>query len=150
MLRMSRLTDYSTVIMSYLARQPQDVHSVTSVAAALGVAVPTTSKILKMLVRRGLVQSTRGARGGYCLARAPERISVAEVIEAMEGDFGMTECSIEAGLCVREASCPLRENWRRINQLIRGVLNQVTLTDMIRPDFRPHLNGAAPTPAHGS
>lgn len=142
MLRMSKLTDYSTVIMSYMARQPRDVHSVTEMAAAVGVAAPTTSKILKTLARRDLVQSLRGAKGGYRLSRPPEQISIAEVIDAMEGPFGVTECSAVAGLCAQEAGCPLQRNWQRLNQVIRQALDRVTLADMSRPSFRPAPDGA--------
>ncbi len=137
MLRMSKLTDYSTVIMTYMARRPEDVHSVAEVAAAIGVATPTTSKILKTLARAELVHSVRGAKGGYRLSRAPEEISIVDVIDAMEGPFGVTECTALAGLCVQEAGCPLRRNWQRLNQVIRRTLDQVTLADMSRPSFRP-------------
>lgn len=143
MLRMSKLTDYGTVIMTYMARQPQGVHSVAEMAAVLGLAAPTTSKILKMLARRELVHSLRGVKGGYRLARPPEQISIAEVIDAMEGPFGMTECSVVAGLCVQEAGCPLRENWQRLNQVIRRALDGVTVAEMSRPSFRPAAQGAA-------
>ena len=80
--------------------------------------------------RRELLQSVRGARGGYRLARPPERISIADVIEALEGPFGMTECSVVEGLCAQEGNCPIRANWQQVNQLIRQRLAQVTLADM--------------------
>lgn len=137
MLRMSKLTDYGTVIMSHMARRPHDVHSVSSMAAAVGVAAPTTTKILKTLARNDLVQSRRGAKGGYMLSRPPEQISIAEVIDAMEGPLGMTECGAVTGLCAKEASCPLRENWQRLNQVIRRTLDQVSLAEMSGPAFRP-------------
>lgn len=137
MLRMSKLTDYGTVIMSHMARRPHEVHSVSAMAAAVGVAAPTTTKILKTLARNDLVQSRRGAKGGYILSRPPEQISVAEVIDAMEGPLGMTECGAVAGLCAKEASCPLRENWQRLNQVIRHTLDQVSLAEMSGPAFRP-------------
>jgi len=148
-LRMTKLTDYSTVIMSYLARQPQDVHSVTEVATAVGVATPTTSKILKTLARRELVESVLGAKGGYRLSRPPERISLAEVIDAMEGPFGVTECSVVTGLCSQEAGCPLRGNWQRLNEVLRRALDQVTLAEMSRPVFRPGPGVLKPATAHG-
>ncbi len=147
-LRMTKLTDYSTVIMSYLARQPQDVHSVTEVATAIGVATPTTSKILKRLARRELVESVLGAKGGYRLSRAPERISIAEVIDAMEGPFGVTECSVVTGRCSQEAGCPLRGNWQRLNEVLRRALDQVTLAEMSRPGFRPGPGVLVPATAH--
>ena len=133
MLRLSKLTDYSTVIMSYMAREPGDIYSVAQMAAALGMATPTASKIMKMLARRGLVQSLRGTKGGYLLARPPEQISIAEVIDAMEGTLSVTECSIRKGQCAREAGCSIRNNWRDINRVIRQKLDQVTLADMNRP-----------------
>ncbi|OHC68923.1 MAG: SUF system Fe-S cluster assembly regulator [Rhodocyclales bacterium GWA2_65_20] len=130
MLRLSKMTDYSTVIMAYMARRPQDVYSAAGLAAAIGVAATTASKILKTLARGKLVQSVRGAKGGYMLARAPEQISIADVIDAMEGSFGLTECSIHDGLCAQESACPSRRNWQRLNQIVRGVLDGVTLADM--------------------
>src|SRR6266581_3329886 len=108
MLRLSKLTDYGTVIMSYMARRPAGVHSAAQIAGALGVTLPTTGKVLKMLARHELLQSVRGAQGGYRLARAPERISIAEVIDALEGPFGVTECSVVVGLCAQEGGCPVR------------------------------------------
>jgi FeS assembly SUF system regulator len=132
MLRLSKLTDYGTVIMSYMARRPAGVHSAAQIAGALGVTVPTTGKVLKMLTRHELLQSVRGAQGGYRLARAPERISIAEVIDALEGPFGVTECSVVVGLCAQEGGCPVRANWQQVNRLIRHTLDQVSLADMTR------------------
>src|SRR5579864_457389 len=93
MLRMSKLADYGTVIMTAIARDPDSVHSASSLAAATGVAMPTVSKVLKTLSRGGLVVSVRGVNGGYLLPRPPERITLADVIAAVDGPFGMTECS---------------------------------------------------------
>lgn len=136
MLRLSKLTDYGTVIMSYMARRPAGLHSAGEIAVALGVTVPTAGKVLKMLARHELLQSVRGARGGYRLARPPERISIADVIDALEGPFGMTECSVVVGLCAQEGHCPIRANWQQVNRLIRQSLTQVTLDDMTRSPLR--------------
>ncbi|CAG4882467.1 Iron-sulfur cluster regulator IscR [Georgfuchsia toluolica] len=132
MLRLSKLTDYSTVILSYMAKKPEDIYSVARMAAALGIAAPSASKILKILARRGLVQSRRGTNGGYLLARPPEQISIAEVIDAMEGPLGVTECVVGKDLCAREAGCSIRNNWRQLNNVIRQTLDGVTLADMNR------------------
>lgn len=137
MLRLSKLTDYSTVIMFYMARQPDRVCSAAEAATAVGLTVPTASKILKLLARRGLLVSRRGANGGYILARPPEQISVAQVVEAMEGRFGMTECSAENGFCPQEAACMAREPWQYINRVIRRTLERVTLADMTANGFQP-------------
>lgn len=132
MLRLSKLTDYGTVIMSYMARQPDAVFSVAEVAAFVGVTAATASKILKTLARRDLVLSRRGAQGGYVLSRPPGQISIAEVIDALEGPLGLTECSVAAGLCAQEQRCRIRGQWQRINQVIRDTLDKVTLSDMNR------------------
>ena len=130
MLRLSRLTDYSTVILSHMARRPGEVYSVAGTAAAVGLAAPTTSKVLKMLAHEGLVESRRGASGGYILARAPSEISIAQIVDAMEGRLGLTDCSVAAGLCAKEKHCQVRVRWQGINALIRNQLAQVRLSDM--------------------
>lgn len=137
MLRLSKLTDYGTVIMTHMARQPARVYSAAEVATAIGVTVATASKILKTLARENLLQSLRGAHGGYLLSRPPDEISIAEVIDAMEGPVGITECSATVGLCAQEGSCSLRGNWQRVNQVIRRVLSDLTLADMAQPVFQP-------------
>lgn len=143
MLRLSKLTDYGTVIMSYMARRPTGLHSAADIALALGVTLPTASKILKRLARAELVQSVRGVQGGYRLSRSPEQISITEVIDALEGPFGVTECSAVVGLCSQEAGCPIRGHWQGLNQLIRHTLDRVTLADMSHPRLRPDDGSAA-------
>ncbi|NOQ34564.1 MAG: SUF system Fe-S cluster assembly regulator, partial [Methylococcaceae bacterium] len=94
MLRLSKLTDYATVILTYMAKNQHDLHAAVGISEATGINPPTVSKILKALVKAKVLQSTRGAKGGYCLARAPEKITVASVISALEGPIALTECSI--------------------------------------------------------
>ena len=135
MLRVSRLTDYGTMVMSHMARSPDQLFSATDLAAALGLGVPTVAKVLKSLARGELVTSVRGLRGGYSLARAPEQITVADIVDALEErPFGLTECSATEGLCVIEDGCGIRAGWRSISDLVRGALEGVTLADMIRPE----------------
>lgn len=130
MFRISKLTDYGTVVMTYLAQQPEQVRSASEIAGGTHVAMPTVSKILKALARAQLVVSHRGAKGGYALARPPRAISMAQIIAAMEGPFGLTECSSVPGVCAHESCCSVRPNWQRINQGIRTVLESVTLAEM--------------------
>lgn len=137
MLRLSKLTDYGTVIMTHMAREPARVYSAAEVAGAIGVSVATASKILKTLARKGLLQSLRGAHGGYLLARPPAEISIAQVIDALEGPLGVTECSVGTGLCMQEGSCAVRGNWQRINQVIHRTLSNLTLEDMAQSAFQP-------------
>jgi FeS assembly SUF system regulator len=133
MLRVSKMADYGTVIMTAIARDPDHVHSATSLAATTGVAAPTVCKLLKMLSHGGLVVSLRGANGGYLLPRPPERITLADVIAAVDGPLGMTECSTAPGLCLQEAECAIRANWQKISMVIYDALRQITLADMARP-----------------
>jgi FeS assembly SUF system regulator len=133
MLRVSKLTDYATEVMAVLAAAPARVHSAQELAERVRLELPTVSKLLKQLANAGLIESFRGANGGYRLARAPERISIADVVTAMEGPIGMTECSAQSGLCDHEAHCGVRVNWQRINQAIAGALASVTLADMLKP-----------------
>lgn len=133
MLRMSKLADYGTVILTTMLLHPERIQSAAEIAANIRVPLPTVSKILKILTREGLVVSLRGSRGGYTLARPADQISMAQVIEAMDGPIGMTECSITPGLCVQEQGCPVRANWQRVNQIVLHALREVTLDQMVHP-----------------
>ncbi|MCP5089363.1 MAG: SUF system Fe-S cluster assembly regulator [Gammaproteobacteria bacterium] len=141
MLRISKLTDYGTVLLAHLAANRDNVCSAADVAAATGIALPTVSKLLKSLAKSGLVTSTRGANGGYELARSPGEISAADVIDALEGPVSITECSSIDSLCEHEGACSVGGAWQRINVAIRLALNDVTLSDLLRtnspvPQFR--------------
>ena len=94
----------------------------------------TVSKLLKELLQSGLLVSHRGIKGGYLLAREPQEISLIEIIAAIEGPMALTECSTEVtGLCNIEAGCPIKSNQRIINQAVRGVLERITLSDLVQP-----------------
>lgn len=133
MLRLSKLTDYATVILSFMARDTIQVHAAVEIATVTGIALPTVSKILKLLVNADVLVSTRGAKGGYVLARTPETISVAAVINALEGPIALTECSISQQGCEQASGCDIRGSWSLINQTIHNALESVTLADLIRP-----------------
>ena len=133
MLRMSKLADYGTVVMTTIARAPDRIQSAADVAVASGLALPTVSKLLKTLARNGLLVSLRGVKGGYMLVRAPREISVAQVIVAIEGQIGMTECSGAPGLCPQESGCSVRANWQKINHVVLLALQQITLEQMTQP-----------------
>jgi FeS assembly SUF system regulator len=146
MLRLSKLTDYGVVITTHMARKPGRTFAAAELAAASGVSLPTASKILKTLVRGALLRSVRGARGGYQLARPATAISIAQVIDAMEGPIGITECSARAGLCAQEGSCAVRGHWQLIDRAIRSTLDGMSLADMAQPAPQTLLRPvAAPT-----
>lgn len=143
-MRLSRLADYGTVVMGYMAGDPAAVHTATGISAAIGIAPPTVSKLLKILSRRGLLVSLRGSRGGYRLSRRPGRITVAEVVEAVEGTIALTECSGVMCRCSMEPGCTVQRNWRQINRRLRGVLDGVTVADLARKRTRKGPSGRTP------
>src|SRR5690625_4964049 len=111
MLRISKLMDYGTLVLTHMAAEPEKLHSASSLASALGLGPATVSKILKMLTQHGLLGSTRGAKGGYSLAYKPEDINVAQVIDALDDQpFGLTECTANPGSCSVVADCHIRNN----------------------------------------
>jgi len=136
MLRVTKLTDYATVVLTVLAARPGDVLSAAELAEQAGLEAPTVAKLLKPLAQAGLVAAFRGSNGGYRLARDAGAISLVEIVEAMEGPLGMTECSLHAGNCGIEHSCGVRANWRRINDVVSDALRSVTLAQMLVPP--PH------------
>jgi FeS assembly SUF system regulator len=133
MLRVTKLTDYATVVLTVLAARPDDVLSAAELAEHAGLEVPTVAKLLKPLAQAGLVSGFRGTRGGYRLARPAADITLVEIVEAMEGPLGMTECSLHDGACGIEQSCGVRANWRRINDVVADALRSVTLAQMLAP-----------------
>ncbi|ENO95982.1 SUF system Fe-S cluster assembly regulator [Thauera phenylacetica] len=146
MLRISKLTDYGTLILTHMAGHPGRVHSAAGLAEALGLGLPTVSKVLKTLGRHELVSSQRGAHGGYALARPPNRITVADVIDALEEQaFGLTECSSSSGVCAIESDCRIRENWMRINTVVRQALQAVNIADMVHPGHGAAFPAPHPT-----
>lgn len=134
MLRISKLTDYGTVILVHLASYERDrLCPAKDVAAATHLALPTVQKVLKTLAQSGLVVSARGADGGYRLARSPDQITAAEVLDALEGPVAITECSEDDSHCELEGDCLVGGAWQRISQAIRGAMDEIRLSDLRSP-----------------
>ncbi|MDH3977151.1 MAG: SUF system Fe-S cluster assembly regulator [Gammaproteobacteria bacterium] len=149
MFRISKLTDYGTLILVFLADQGDQLASASEVSAGIHVAQPTVQKLLKLLARSGFVDSVRGTEGGYKLARDPDQINAAEILDALEGPVAITECSTDAGDCALESMCQTGGAWQKINNSIRQALAEVTLTDLGHPkaDFpAPDLTGDSNEP----
>lgn len=133
MIRLSKFTDYGIVIMTHMAKEAGRQSTATEIAAETHLPAPMASKILKSLVRAGLLASHRGAKGGYGLARPAETITVADVIVALEGPIALTACIEQSpGECEIESFCPARANWQRINDAIRQALDGITMAEMGR------------------
>lgn len=119
--------------------------NVRALAAATGVPEPTVRKVLKTLVRAGIVCSVRGTHGGYALARPAGEISVAEVVIAVEGPIAVTECASEAtaGACDLEGRCSVQGPWQRISAAIRDALVNLSLAEMATPVTPAHVSSGA-------
>lgn len=140
MLRISKLTDYATVILAMLAEEPVRVQTAAALSERTHIAAPTVSKLLKQLQRAGLVSSVRGLHGGYQLARPATEISAASILDALEGPLALTDCSIGHGQCSIEETCRVGRAWQRLNVAIRRSLYEVTLAQLAGIDSaQPHL-----------
>src|SRR5690606_9973653 len=118
-------------VLTVLAARPGDVCSATELAELAGLQTPTVSKLLKPLAQAGLVEGFRGANGGYRLARDAADIGLLEIVTAIEGPPGMSECSVHGGNCDIQDQCGVRANWRRINGVVLDALRDVTLAHML-------------------
>lgn len=130
MLRIGKLTDYATVVLACLAQEPARHRAATELADRTRLSPPTVRKILKELQRAGMVISSRGATGGYRLARAPQLISAAQILDVFEGPIAITECSGASSQCGIERLCRVGGAWQRVNAAIRRALEDVTLQQL--------------------
>jgi len=142
--RLGKLTDYGLVLMTCIARdQRAPLRTARDLARESKLPLSTVSKLLKELLQSGLLISHRGIKGGYILAREPQEISVVEMIAAIEGPMALTECSTEVtGLCNLEPCCPIKSNQQIINQAVRGVLEKITLSDLMHPMHLTNIKDA--------
>jgi FeS assembly SUF system regulator len=132
MFKLNRLTDYAVVVMSQMSCHPKELWTAPKIAQQTGVPLPTVAKLLNALAHGDLISSHRGAAGGYTLDRPADDISVAEIIQALEGPIALTACVDGAsGGCEVESLCPMRGNWDRVNKAISGALSKVTLAEMM-------------------
>ncbi len=131
MIKLGRMTDYGVVIMSEMAKAPGKVMNAPDLSLYTGLAVPTVDKILRNLGRGGLLESQRGAHGGYYLEKEATDISIADIVKVMEGPIAVTSCvDTSSSDCSVESCCPMRGGWEKINTAINAALNEVTLADM--------------------
>lgn len=126
------MADYGVVALSFMAREPDAFFSAAHVAERTGVPLPSASKLLKLLVKGGVLVSRRGAAGGYGLARAPDKISVADLVVAVDGPIALADCleGASGGACGLEGFCAVRGPWQKVSDAIRVALEEVTLSDI--------------------
>jgi len=131
--RLSKATDYGIVLLAQLAGDASgDPQNARELAELSDLPLPMVSKILKALAREGLLESQRGAKGGYRLARAPEELTVSEMIRVLEGPVALTDCAIGPDLCEHETLCAVREPWQLISRVVERALAEVTLADLVK------------------
>jgi FeS assembly SUF system regulator len=131
MIILSKLADYGVIVATHLASGANRQQTAAVIAEATRLPRATVAKILKSLAHAGLVTATRGAAGGYRLARLASAISVAEVVAAIDGDIGLTQCSVHVAECARTNYCPTRPHWAAINRAVEQALAAVSLDAMI-------------------
>ena len=128
MLRITKITDYGFILLAYMANQDWNLlHNAKDLSTASGVALPTVSKVLKILTQGNILKSHQGSKGGYSLARPANEITAAEIIEAVEGPVAITDCSSAEG-CERD--CQVSGSWQKVNTTVIGALASLTLEDM--------------------
>jgi len=138
MIKLSNLADYGVELMCYIALKPNNIHASASLASQARIPLPTASKILGMMVRAGLLMSHRGLNGGFSLGLSADKISITNIIEAVDGPVQLTNCLDENSPdCDRISNCGTRSQWYRINEAVKDALGSVLLSQMIErvPDF---------------
>ena len=131
-MRLSSLADYAVVILTAAARHGTGARlSATALAEDTGVPLPTTQKLMGRLTAAGLLESARGSAGGFALARPAAQISIADIVEAVEGPIALTAC-VEQGRhdCCLEDACRVRPHWGPVNEAMRGALSGVSLASL--------------------
>ncbi|UZK69165.1 Rrf2 family transcriptional regulator [Sphingomonas sp. S1-29] len=157
-MRLSAQADYAVVMMSAAARHCGAAGrlNATLLASETGLPLPTVQKLVSRLSAAGLIESTRGTGGGFRLSRPPAAITLADIVEAIEGPITLTSC-VDHGAhdCAAEASCNVKPHWNAVNGAVRGALAGVTLSSLSSPPLLarelaaaiPDISSPSPSPA---
>ncbi|MEH3122493.1 MAG: SUF system Fe-S cluster assembly regulator [Sphingomonas phyllosphaerae] len=132
-MRLSSLTDYAVVLLGAAARHCGGMarQNATSLAEETGVPLPTAQKLVSKLAAAGLIDSARGTGGGFRLSRPPASITLADIVEAVEGPIAMTSCVDAANHdCAIEGNCRVKPHWGAVNRAVRGALAGITLAQL--------------------
>ena len=133
MIRLSRLTDYAVALLSQMGRsEPDHLWAASSLSEISDLPMPTVAKVLKLLAKSGVIKATRGAAGGYKLTRSIAQISIADIIEAMDGPISITDCARgrDQSDCSVQDICPVSDGWHRVNNIVRKALADVSLAEI--------------------
>ncbi len=134
MIKLSKLTDYAVVVLAEMARDPGRLRTAADLAETTALPEPTVAKVLKLLAKGQIIASVRGVNGGYKMDKAPGALSIAAVIDAMDGPIALTSCADGGeGCCAYEGNCAVKKKWQPVNAAMRAALENVTLAEMIAP-----------------
>lgn len=134
MIRLSKMSDYSVVVLVELTCPDRSLRTASDIASVLSIPEPTVTKVLKMLAKADILHSARGVKGGYALARPAAEIRIADIIEAVEGPIALTSCATgDVGVdnCIMEGVCSLSGRWAPVNRALRSALQSVSLSDLM-------------------
>ena len=133
-MRLTHLADYAVVLMTAAARRDAGERlSATELSGETGVPLPTAQKLMGQLAASGLLSSVRGAGGGFALARPAADISLADIVEAVEGPIALTMCADSNNHeCILDAHCRVKPHIGVVGQAVRGALHAVTLQELAR------------------
>jgi len=147
MIILSKLADYGVIVATHLAAYPNRQVTAAAVASETRLPQATVAKVLKALAHAGVVTAARGPTGGYRLARMATAISIAEVVAAIDGDIGLTQCSVHVDDCARTTYCPTKPHWAAINRAVGQALAAVSLDAMLTPAAFIPQAFASPNPS---
>ena len=140
MMRINKLTDYSIIIMTEIAAMGStEVHTAKKIAKQTNIPLPTVTRLLKKLSNDQLLTSQRGNQGGYALAESSSTISIASIIESIEGPIALTECSTNECACSYESKCSVEVPWQKINKTVKSALEEIKLNEMIHSNHGNEL-----------
>ena len=149
MLRLSKKADYALIAMKHLAlRGDRGSSSAREIAALYNIPIELMAKVLQRLGRRGLLASHQGTRGGYKLARVPMQISVADVIQAIDGPVTVTACSSDDGQCDQFSTCNVRDPLWKVRERILTALGECTIAELAADPTPPAPPRAAVLHTH--
>jgi FeS assembly SUF system regulator len=142
MIKVSKMADYAVVVLAALARSDAQM-TASGISAQTGLPEPTVAKVLKLLSREEFLESSRGVNGGYKLSKAPNVITVANIIAAVDGPIALTSCVDDNdNSCGYQSRCSVKGRWNGVNHAVRGALESVTLADMMNNECHSAANNS--------
>ena len=131
MLRISKLADYAVVILSAMMKDVQKAYSATQLVEQTGLNLPTVRKVLKKLTSQQILKGTRGVEGGYSILADLDMLSVADVVEAVDGPISLTDCSAHEVYQCATDKCRMKSSWNIVNSLVRKTLSDYKIKQLV-------------------